>query len=339
MDVLYHLHGIHHGYGGEFALQIPDLQLLSGESVALVGPNGSGKSTMLRLLAFLEEPQRGSILFQGMDSRQHMSSLRRHVTLMLQEPYLLRRSVFENIAYGLKIRKEDRETIERDVRDALCWVGLEPEEFLNRPWNALSTGEAQRVALAARLAIKPKVLLMDEPTSNVDAQSAVKIQQASIMAKERWGTTLIIASHDLPWVQTATNRIIHLFNGRIVGSGWENIIFGPWERHGEGLFAKRLVDGQLIYANAPVGSNSVGLINPSKIQVTTDNISQSRIPNSLFGIVSQMTLNKDHTILIHVTVGELVMTTLVDPMRMGDLSLRPGQRVRLIFDPSSIEWM
>ena len=100
----YELRNIRHGYGQEFVLDVPELTVEKGISLGLVGPNGCGKSTLLRLLAFLEEPNSGDILFEKMTTDADYASLRKQVTLVLQEPYLLKRSVFDNVAYGLRVR-------------------------------------------------------------------------------------------------------------------------------------------------------------------------------------------------------------------------------------------
>ena len=101
---------------------------------------------------------------------------------------LKKRTVYKNIAYGLKVRG-DRDNLTQSVHDALNMVGLDPDAFAQRQWDELSGGEAQRVALAARLVLKPRVLLLDEPTASVDAASSELIRVASLRARSEWGTT------------------------------------------------------------------------------------------------------------------------------------------------------
>lgn len=191
------IHTYHDGRGP--ALILPELTVRKGAILGLAGPNGTGKSTLLKILAFLMAPTRGTILFNEAPVPDDPTLLRRRATLMLQNPLLLRRSVFENTAYGLRVRKDVKQLRAR-VREALELVGLAPEEFASRPRHMLSGGEAQRVALASRLILKPEVLLLDEPTSNLDVLSATRIRQAVLKARELWGTTIVAASHDHEWL-------------------------------------------------------------------------------------------------------------------------------------------
>ena len=162
----------------------------------------------------------------------------------------MKRNVFNNVSYGLKLRGDRKESADR-VHEALALVGLSGKDFVRRPWYALSGGEAQRVALAARLALKPKVLLLDEPTASVDAASAQLIKEASLRARRELGTTLIVASHDWQWLYEICDEISHLFNGRIFGTGRETIIFGPWQKLGPGKWGKILSDQQQLLCPPP----------------------------------------------------------------------------------------
>ena len=216
-DNIYSLRNVTHSYGTHSALSIEELDIRRGSVVELRGPNGSGKSTLLKILAFLE-PFAGELLFDGSAARGREKELRREATLLLQEPYLLRRSVYENVAYGLKLRKLPRGEIDERVADSLGRVGLEPYSFARRPWFRLSGGEAQRVALAARFALRPRVLLLDEPTAGVDEASAALIRDAVCGSARDTGTTIVIATHDTDWLRDVpASRVVTLRNGRISG--------------------------------------------------------------------------------------------------------------------------
>lgn len=207
------LENVIQSYAGRTALSIDKLDIDPGAIIGLAGPNGSGKSTLLRMLAFLDAPASGTIKFMDMPTSNKPGAVHRQVTLLVQEPYLLKRTVHANIAYGLRVRNEPDVTSK--VHNALVEVGLEPESFSERQWFELSGGEAQRVALAARLVLKPKVLLMDEPTASLDTQSSQLIRQAALSARDRNDTSLVIASHDLPWLEEVSDRTIYLENGKI----------------------------------------------------------------------------------------------------------------------------
>ena len=204
MSVLYEVYGLKRRYGPVIALDLPalgvnELYVRSGEVLTLVGYNGSGKSTLLRLLAFLEEPDEGQIVYHG------EGIPRREVSLLLQEPYLLRTTVFENVVLGLRLRGL-KANLEEAYAAVMQEVGFDnPEAMRRRGPNALSGGERQRVALASRLVLRPRVLLLDEPTSNVDVRSARAIALAVARAREQ-GAAIVCSTHDPALRQTLGGR-------------------------------------------------------------------------------------------------------------------------------------
>jgi tungstate transport system ATP-binding protein len=200
-------------YGDRTVLDVDRLDIEIRTITGLIGPNGSGKSTLMRILAFLEKPAAGRATFQGQPLSRVALDLRRQVTMLSQEPYLLKRSVQANVSYGLKLRGIS--DTRHQVNEALEKVGLNPTRFSQRSWRELSGGEAQRVALAARLILKPKVLLLDEPTASVDRESSDLILHAALDARNRWGTTLIIISHQLSWLRQIADRILSMDYGRL----------------------------------------------------------------------------------------------------------------------------
>ena len=230
---LYRLEDVVCRYGERTVLDVPRLDIAAGDITGVVGPNGGGKSTLLRLLALLDAPCQGELHFAGEAvgplSSARTADLRRSVTLLLQEPYLLRRSVYDNVAFGLTVRsgragwsglslrsgRGVHETADA-VRAALELVALDPDVFLRRRWFELSGGEAQRVALAARLAFSPRVLLMDEPTASLDEDSAARIADAA-RAVARRGTTVIVVSHDRDWLEPLAGRILKVRRGLVEG--------------------------------------------------------------------------------------------------------------------------
>lgn len=189
MSLIYEARNLKKYYGQSLVLDMPEFALSKGAALTLEGANGSGKSTFLRLLAFLEEPTSGQLAFLG------EGEPRRHCALLLQEPWLLRLSVFANVVLGLKLRGI-RANLGQKYRAAMLDAGFEePDLFARRKPAALSGGEKQRVALAARLILEPEVLLLDEPTAHVDTQSGRHILGALRKARER-GTTIVCATHD-----------------------------------------------------------------------------------------------------------------------------------------------
>ena len=215
--LLYEGKGLIQRYGGREALNLPRLEVEAGSVLVLTGPNGCGKSTLLRLLAFLERPAAGELRFNPPDGARGTAAARRQVSLLLQEPYLLRMSVERNVLLGPRLRgrrltrAEARRLFVRVMGD----VGFAaPEDFAGRGPAELSGGERQRVALAAHLALDLPVLLLDEPTANVDAASARAIASA-ISAANRRGAAVICATHDPALIRALNARELRL------GRAWD----------------------------------------------------------------------------------------------------------------------
>ena len=189
MSQIFEIRELRKEYGGLLALDLPELDVASGDLVSLVGRNGSGKSTLLRMLAFLEKPSSGLLNYLGGPEP------RREVTLLLQNPYLLKCSVFDNVTLGLRLRG-DRENLPARYAEAMRAAGFaDPQAMASRYSSQLSGGERQRISLASRIILKPRVLLLDEPTAHVDAASERMIL-ATVRACLEQGTTVICATHD-----------------------------------------------------------------------------------------------------------------------------------------------
>lgn len=208
---LYTIKSLQKFYGKKQVLDISNLTIRIGEILGITGRNGSGKSTLLRILAFLEDCK-GEVLYKGKNNLD--LTLKREISLIFSAPILLRRSVKENLAYGLKIRGQKCSL--NQIFQTLEIVGLKPQKFAHRFYTELSSGEAQRVALASRLILSPKTLLLDEPTNSLDFEGLPQFTQAINYAKEVFGSTIIIATHDKEWLNTLASREICLLSGRVV---------------------------------------------------------------------------------------------------------------------------
>lgn len=250
------VHGLRQEYDGRAVLDIPDFGLHGGRITGIAGPNGSGKSTFLRCLALLEKPVHGTLYMDGRALGGHDTPRNRSVTMLDQHPYLFRRKVLDNVTYGLRAKKFDGDLSAR-ASEALEMVRLNPARFLTRPWYALSGGESQRVALAARLALRPRVLLLDEPTASLDQESTDAIRRAVLHARDEWNTAVAVVSHDTGWLDELCDEVHWLFRGRVAGTGRVNVLTGPWQGGAEapGL---RFSDGQVLQVSLPVpGTDTV----------------------------------------------------------------------------------
>lgn len=336
---IYEIRSLWHSYADKTVLAIEHLAVQPASIVGLIGPNGSGKSTLLRLLGLIEKPTRGKILFNRREVEPFSDEARFLITLLPQEPFLMKRSVFKNVSYGLKLRGNGGDLVDQ-VNEALSLVGLAGKDFARRPWDALSGGEAQRVALAARLALKPRVLLLDEPTASVDAASAQLIKEVSLRARQELGTTLIIASHDWDWLYEVCDEVRHLFKGRLFGTGKENVIFGPW-RHAKGkLWEKELMDGQRICLWQPPEPDAAAIIEPNLLTGATDSTGDRSGIKILQGVVSRLALEKNGAqIAATILVGNLPFTLPVSRQVIRQQNIYPGQSVSLYYSINSVKWL
>lgn len=212
---VYQLEKVTKAYGDRRVLQVDQLDIYAGEIFALVGPSGAGKSTLLRLLNFLEPPTSGRICFLDTNfnpQRDVPLEMRRRVTTVFQRPLLLNRSVRDNVAYGLRLRGQRNAA--QSIENALAQVGL--SALSRQRARTLSGGEAQRVALARAMIIQPSVLLLDEPTANLDPRNVGLIEEAVRTLNQKRGTTLVLVTHNVFQAKRLARRVALMLEGQIV---------------------------------------------------------------------------------------------------------------------------
>jgi tungstate transport system ATP-binding protein len=337
---LYELENIRHHYNGTPVLSIDRFRVAENSVTGLCGPNGSGKTTLLSLLGLIAPPAAGFIYFRGHRARPYDGQIRDKVALLPQQSFLLKRSVYQNVAYGLRIRKNTDNESGR-VAHALSLVGLNPEKFAGRPWYALSGGEARRVAMAARLALRPEVLLLDEPTTSVDAASAQLMREAAAEAHLQWNTSLIIASHDMQWLQGICHDLVYLFSGTILGKGKKTIVFGPWQHTSGGGAIRTLADGQVLAAeNAPKDlTGTAAILDPDDMSLHASPDDTGAKKNTLKGRIVCLDMEQ-HTGFIRVLVlaGRSEFCLYLDAQTLSARNWQPGSEVWLAYRPDRIEW-
>ena len=211
-------------FDGKTALQNINLKINQGEILALLGPNGSGKTTLLKILAFLEKPSKGEVyFFDKKITGRNTEKARLESTMVFQKTVLFGTSVYNNVAYGLKLRKTPKKSIAEEVDRALRLVKL--EGFGKRHARKLSGGEQQRVALARALALNTKLLLLDEPTANLDPKNASIVEEIIATANSELKTTIVMATHNMFQAKNLPHRIALMEDGRISEVGTSTEIF------------------------------------------------------------------------------------------------------------------
>jgi tungstate transport system ATP-binding protein len=212
---IYQVHGLTKSYNNRQVLDVDELTVVKGEILGLVGPSGSGKSTLLRILNFLEQPSSGEIIFRGSRFSNEIEAtlqMRRQVTTVFQRPMLLDRTVMDNVVYGLRLRGKEDSTDK--VTKVLQDVGL--EALAHHRARTLSGGEAQRVALARAMVLEPEVLLLDEPTANLDPYNVNLIESITRRLNKEHGTTLVLVTHNVFQARRMADRVIFLLEGKII---------------------------------------------------------------------------------------------------------------------------
>lgn len=215
--------GVTKRFGHFLALDAIDVVVPSGNLVALLGPSGSGKTTLLRIIAGLEAPDSGSVRYDD-EEVTHRPARERHAGFVFQHYALFRHmSVFENVAFGLRIRRRPKDVIAAKVMDLLRLVGLEGLE--RRFPSQLSGGQRQRVALARALAIEPKVLLLDEPFGALDAKVRTELRRWLRRLHDEIHVTSVFVTHDQEEAFEVADEVVIMNHGRVEQVGTPENVF------------------------------------------------------------------------------------------------------------------
>jgi tungstate transport system ATP-binding protein len=339
---------------GQDILKHINLRVERGEVLALIGPTGAGKTTLLRLIDMLDMPAAGKLFFDDVDmtsSEKVRLEARRRLAFVLQKPVVFNLSVYDNIAYGLRWRGTGRRQIHEKVNGIMEIVGL--TEYRNRNARTLSGGEVQRVAIARAMATRPEVLLLDEPTANLDPVSASRIEKLIAGIIKNDAITVIMATHDMAQGQRLADRISVLVNGEIVQSGGAREIFtSPRNREvAEFVGMENIIDGVVIssegemaavdangtiieaVADYNIGEEVSVCIRPEDITVALSRLSSSA-RNSLAGTVT-LTVFSGPLCRVEIDCG-FPLVALVTRKSAEEMGLKKGTRVYATFKAVSI---
>ncbi|MDI3298735.1 MAG: ABC transporter ATP-binding protein [Bacillota bacterium] len=342
-------------FGPVEAVRDVDLRVEDGEFMVLVGPSGCGKSTLLRMIAGLEEASEGEIWI-GDRLVNELPPKDRDVAMVFQNYALYpHMNVYENMAFGLRMRKVPRQQIDRRVREVAESLGL--AELLQRRPRELSGGQRQRVALGRAIVREPQVFLMDEPLSNLDAQLRVQTRTELIRLHQRLGTTTIYVTHDQVEAMTMGNRIAVLHHGRVqqvatpvelydhpanmfvagfIGSPQMNFVRGRIERDEEGVrFRSSGLDVRLPARLAELpglrhGREMVLGVRPEHVLTEPERV--AALAGSAFQAVVEVIEPLGAESYLHLAAGDDRLTARTRP----DLRYRVGEPLRAAVEPERV---
>ncbi|MFC0552933.1 ABC transporter ATP-binding protein [Planotetraspora thailandica] len=315
-DAVVRLAAVSRRFGDVTAVDGVDLAVPAGSLTALLGPSGCGKTTTLRMIAGYERPTAGQIFIDGRDATT-LAPEKRNIGMVFQSyalfPHL---TVAKNVGFGLKVRGVAREEIRTRVHAALELVGL--SDLSGRRPRELSGGQQQRVALARAIAIRPSVLLLDEPLSNLDARLRVQMRAELARIQRESGITTILVTHDQEEALQLADQMVILDSGRVAQAGHPREIFpAP---------ASRFVATFLGYENfLTLPGRGLVTIRPEHVEVLPESDPDPDGGQSRPGTISHITYRGTDSLVTLDVAGETVLAAVKDS------DLREGTRVRAVF--------
>ena len=289
-------------FGDRTVLDIPHLYFEKGIIYSLLGPNGSGKTTLLEILSLLSPLTTGRIRYNDREvvfTGNNLTLFRREIVMVQQSPVLFTTTVYKNLEFGLKIRGISKKEREEIIEGSLDLVGM--RDFVNAEAHKLSGGETQRVAIAQALACSPRVMFFDEPTSNVDVENQIAIERIMMEINSQKEISVIFTTHNLNQASKLSNRVISLFEGRLVPSIYENIFSGKIVQDEDGNRVCSIQDKIRLMIDTEKTGNVRLSLDPRKIEIMKDQDIQHG-ENIFTGRLIQLTYEHGH-IRVVVDIG------------------------------------
>ncbi len=352
---LLEIKNLNKSFGKNKVLKDINLSIEKGSTLGIIGPTGCGKTTLLRIINLLDSPSSGEILFNGVDitSIKNAMNYRRKMAMVFQKPIVFRGSVLDNIYYGLKVRGVSKESSVDRIKELLDSLNLSGYE--DRDASTLSGGETQRIALARALITEPDLLLLDEPTANLDPSSTEQIESIVEDLNKTKDLTTIIATHNLIQGQRLSDEIA-LLNHKIyqIGKpeeifkkpkskfvadfiGMKNVIKGEVIAHTPDNLSVINLNGIKIYSTSRLDGDVFVSIKPEDITVSREKVGLISALNELNGNVKEI---KETVNLIQMAVeiknSELIFTVHLTKKSVINLNITIGTSVFLQFKAAAV---
>ncbi|MFP4550488.1 MAG: ATP-binding cassette domain-containing protein [Spirochaetales bacterium] len=317
-------------YGGPQVVDVRSLEVEEGTITAVIGPNGCGKTTLFKLINALLEPTAGQVLFAGLDARSAggRQALREKSVYVHQKPYIFRESVSANVAYALHVRGVAKAARASRISASLAAVGI--SHLAERQGHALSGGERQRLAIARALALSPALILLDEPTSNIDPES-VRIIEAAVAQARDQGVAVLLSTHNLATAYRVADRVLPMTEGRI-GENRNNVYRGVLEHEGDSLAHFRF-DGGSIVAPALEGEFKAALVPMDDVILSASAVTSSAQNHFSGAVVAIDPL--EELVRIELDCG-FPLASLVTHAAVDQLDIKPGTRLHASFKASAV---
>ena len=340
-DPAYSLQGVRYrcpGSADGFALEIGSPRVETASVMALVGPNGAGKTTLLTLLALLARPAAGRLSFFGRDAWEPGADdhpvVRRDAVLVTHHPYLFKGTVGKNLAFGLKVRGVPETEWPARMKEALALVELPGWE--SRPAGGLSAGQAQRIALARALALRPKVLLLDEPTANIEAGLGLRIEAVIGESVREAGTTVVFSTHNFSQASRLAGEILFLSEGKKFPFSHENCFSGTAATDGVRSWIEPGRGSRIVFAGKHSGHVTC-VIDPAKIRIDRPGgtpVSEAGV-NSFAGTVTRLEMTEGG-VLVRVS-GDLTFRAILPLAEVQEKRIALAGPVLIRFAPEAVE--
>ena len=333
MTTLLAAEGLFKDYQDRRVLDLPRLAIPAERTVALLGPNGAGKTTLLHILGLLLKPTGGRLWYRREEvhfNDRRLRALRRRIILVDQHPIMFSTTVGRNIEFGLKLRGLGARERRRRIDQSLERVGM--QALARADGRALSGGETQRVAIARALACEPEVLLLDEPTANVDIENRLAIEDIITTLRDDRGLSVVFCTHDHLQAARLAQTRISLFRGRLDPRRYENIFSARRVETDNGL--QCVVNGATRFPLPPTANHRVRIaVDPRRLRLTPAAIDRS-MDDVLVGRVTQL-FEEGPWIRVVVSAG-VPLTVLMPRQDYHSRPLHIGEPVCLDCPPQAV---